>query len=139
MANQESSSLSIIKRAALRRQQQEAAADAADREYGKWQNRLKRALCSTAITVAVAPFVLLAWAFPALYPRDLEGFGILSGVSIVLAILFNVSYHVQEWVDAREKHYWLWRVVSVAFFLTLAGGMLYAMFATADFWLPHFR
>lgn len=100
---------------------------------------MKRIACSVVISTAVAPLLLLAIAFPWLYPRDLEGLGILLGVSVVLAVFFVASYYVQEWVESRIEQYWFWRAISVSLFLTIAVGMLYVMVVTADFWLPHFR
>ena len=120
-------------------QQRLAAFDAAALEAGKWQNRLKRAIYSAVMGTVVASLFILSIAFPRMYPRDLEGLGILLCASVVVALFFYVSYFVQEWVDARSELYWFWRTSSVLLFLAIAGGMLYGMFASADFWLPHFR
>jgi hypothetical protein len=120
-------------------QQRLAAIDAAEHEAAKWRNRLKRAVYSVAIGAAGTSLALLAIAFPRMYPRDLEGLGILLGVSVVLAVFFIASYFAQEWVESRREQYWLWRTSSVLLFLGIAGGMLYILFVTADFWLPHFR
>lgn len=110
-----------------------------EREEGKWQNRLKRGLRFTVMLTAGVALMILNLAFPKMYPKDLEGLGILVGASVVLAAFFSAAYCAQEWVDARSEGYWFWRTASVLLFLAMAGGMLYAMFATAAFWLPHFQ
>jgi len=138
MNDQDTASLSIIKRAARRRQQREGAWDAAERDDTRWPNRLKRALYSCLIAGLFAPLLLLAYLAPRMYPTDLDGLAILFGASMVLVAFFFASYYVQEWVEAREERYWFWRTSSVLLFLAIAGSMLYAMFVTADYWRPHF-
>ncbi len=129
----------MIKRAAMRRREREAAWSAAARDDEKWQNRLKRAAYSGLIGTFVMFLLVLGTAFPWLYPRDLEGLGILFCASVVLAACFFVGFYVQEWIEDRRERYWLWRSTSVLASLVIAGGMLYGVFATADYWLPHFR
>ena len=137
MNDQEHASLSIIKRAATRRQQSLAGAETAEREDAKWQNRLKRAARFTVISMVIAPVLLFGFAPFWLYPRDPEGLGIFLGVSVVLAVFFSAAIHVQEWLDASEERHLFWRTFSVLLFLATAGGMLYTMYVTADYWRPH--
>ena len=103
------------------------------------QNRLKSAAISAFICVALTSITLLGIAYPQMYPRDLEGLEIFLGVSIVLSVYFVFAYYLQEWVESRMEYYWFWRTSSVLLCLAIAGGLLYVMFSTAGFWLPHFR
>ena len=119
--------------------QRVASFDADEREAGKWQNRLKSAAISAFICVALTSITLLGIAYPQMYPRDLEGLEIFLGVSIVLSVYFVFAYYLQEWVESRMEYYWFWRTSSVLLCLAIAGGLLYVMFSTAGFWLPHFR
>lgn len=139
MEDQSHSSLSIIKRAAMQRQQQYAAWDATEIENARWPNRLKHAVYSGLICTLVMSLLVLGTAFPWLYPKDLEGLGILIGVSLVLSAYFVASFYVQEWVEDRRERYWFWRITSVVVSLMLAGVMLYGMFVTSTYWLQHFR
>jgi hypothetical protein len=139
MDDYEKTSLSIIKRAVLRRRQQEAIWKATDREDARWPNRLRRAVYSGLLYTGGMSLLLLSQAYPWMYPRDLEGLGILFGVSVLLAAYLFVSGYVQDWVDAREKRYWFWRAVSVLGSLAIGGGMIYGIIVSADYWLPHFQ
>ena len=116
-----------------------ASFDSVEREAGKSQNRLKRAFLSALIGVAFTSIMLLVIAFPWMYPKDLEGLEIFLGVSVVLSVYFVFSFYLLEWVESRMGYYWFWRTSSVLLCLAIAGGLLYVMFSTAGFWLPHFR
>jgi hypothetical protein len=113
--------------------------DADEREAGKWQNRLKHVVLFALFASALVALCILVIAFPWMYPKDLKGLEILSGVSIVLSVYFVFAYYLQEWVESRMEYFWFWRISSVLLCLGIAGGMLYAMFSTADLWLPHYR
>lgn len=122
-----------------RLQQRLAAFGVAELEASKWQNRLSIAAYVVVMGTSFTFLFILIEGAPEVYPRDLKGLVFLLGFSAALVALLSAAYCVNEWIEDRVENYWIWRTAGVMLFLAMAGGMFCAVFASTDFWLPHFR
>lgn len=129
----------IAKRPPTCLQQRLAEFDVAEAEAAKWPNRLKKAIVQGLSGTGAIFVVLLAIMFPPLFPRDWQGLLLAVGASMVLTAFGFVTYAVLSWVDDVIERHWFWHTCSVVLLIATYGALLYVIFVSADFWLPHFR
>lgn len=139
MNDSKDDSIAIIKRAAMRRQRETAAADAAELKAATWQSRLGRGLRNALICFVVVFAFFLSKNRSNFYPHDLEAFEYLAIASFAIIAVFTAAAIAEEWIEAQTRWGGLWRASARVVFLAGCIGLAVAAYRTADIWVLHFQ